>query len=368
MIAYDAIIIGGGPAGSACAARLTRGGLEALVVDRARFPRDKPCAGWITPEVLARLGLPPEEYARQGSITAIKAFQVSLLGGRPLPVEYDAPVSWAIRRCEFDTFLLQRAGAAVRSGTEAASIERRNGKWVVNGEWEAPVLVGAGGHFCPVARLLGAKPSEEPAVAAQESEFEMTEEEAARCALPGGCVDLSFARDLEGYGWCVRKGRWLNTGFGTLRHHSLKALLERYMNWLHRRGIVPQGRETPVRGHAYLLRSLARRPVSGDGVLLVGDAAGLAHEASGEGILPAIVSGTLAAETILAAGLRPERLDGAAYAAALEKELGPRGTGRKGASWLERLAAPLAFRSADFVRREILEKRFLRRNGSETGS
>lgn len=365
MRAYDAIIIGGGPAGSACAWRLTRGGMEALVVDRAHFPRDKPCAGWITPEAVARLGLQPHEYARHGTVTPVTAFRVSLLGGTPVPVDYGEPVSHAIRRCEFDTFLLKRAGATVRTGTEVTSIERRNGKWAVNGEWEAPVLVGAGGHFCPVARHLGAMPSEEPAVAAQEAEFEMTEEEAARCALPGGCVDLSFARDLDGYGWCVRKGRWLNAGFGTLRHHSLKPLLEKYMHWLRQRGIVPQGRETPMRGHAYLLRSLARRPLFAGGVLLAGDAAGLAHESSGEGILPAIVSGTLAAEAVLAAGLRPERLDGAAYAAALEKELGPRGTGRKGASWLERLAAPLAFRSADFVRREIIEKRFLRRNGME---
>lgn len=365
MNAYDAIIVGGGPAGSACASRLARGGMEVLVVDRAHFPRDKPCAGWITLETVARLGLDPAEYARHGQMTAITSFRVSLLGGRPVPVDFGAPVSYAIRRCEFDTFLLKRSGATVRTGAEVTSIERRGGKWTINGEWEAPVLVGAGGHFCPVARRLGARPSDEPAVAAQEAEFELTEEEAARCALPEGWVDLSFAPDLEGYGWCVRKGRWLNVGFGTLRHHRLKPLLERYGNSLRRRGILPQGRETPVRGHAYLLRRLARRPVFGEGVLLAGDAAGLANDSSGEGILPAIVSGTLAAEAVLAAGLRPERLDGAAYAAALEKELGPRGTGKRGASWLERLAAPLAFRSAGFVRCEIIEKRFLRRNGAE---
>lgn len=365
MTAYDVIIAGGGPAGAVCAGRLRRGGMDVLVVDRAHFPREKPCAGWITLETVARLGLEPEEYARHGRMTPVTAFRVSLLGGSPVPVDYGSPVSYAIRRCEFDTWLLKRSGAAVRTGTEVESIERRGAKWVVNGEWEAPVLVGAGGHFCPVARHLGAKPAAEPAVAAREAEFEMTEEEAAQCALPEGCVDLSFARDLDGYGWCVRKGRWLNVGFGSLRHSSVNPLLERYQALLRRRGILPQARETAPRGHAYLLRSLAQRPVFGEGVLLAGDAAGLAHDASGEGILPAIVSGSLAAEAILAAGLRPERLDGAAYAAALEKELGPRGTGRPGASWLERLAAPLAFRSSGFVRREIIEKRFLRRDGVE---
>lgn len=363
MSSYDAIIIGGGPAGSACAARLKKGGLEALVVDRALFPRDKPCAGWITPQVLERLDLAPEQYARHGVIAELRAFQVSRLGSAPVQVSYDSPVSHAIRRCEFDKHLLERSGARVRTGTEVVSLERRGGRWVVNGEWEAPVLVGAGGHFCPVARMLGAKPSGEVAVAAQEAEFELTEEEAVRCTLPEGCVDLSFAPDLDGYGWCVRKRRWLNTGFGTLRHGRLKPQLEQYLGILRRRGVLPEGCQPALRGHAYILRGLARRPLFAEGVLLAGDAAGLAFDSSGEGILPAVVSGTLAAEAILAAGLRPERLDGAAYAAAVEKELGPRGQGRRGASWLERLGAVFAFRSAGFVRREVVEKRFLRRNG-----
>lgn len=365
MPASDVLIVGGGPAGSACAATLARAGLDAVVLDRALFPRDKPCAGWITPEVVARLGLDVAEYARHGLIEPLDGFRVSRLGGRPVEIAFDAPVSYAIRRCEFDTFLLGRSGARVRSGTGVESIERRNGRWIVNGEWEAPVLIGAGGHFCPVARHLGAAPSQEMAVVAQETEFEMSEAEAARCPLAPGWVDLAFAPDLAGYGWCVRKDRWLNIGFGTLRPERLKPQLERYLAGLRQAGILPGGEAPRMHGHAYLLRSAARRPLYGDGVLLAGDAAGLAFDSSGEGILPAIVSGRLAAEAVLAAGLRPERLDGAAYARAIERELGPRGAGWRPPSWLDRLAAPLAFRSPAFVRREILEKRFLRREISE---
>jgi len=365
MLQYDVIIVGGGPAGSSCAARLARAGMEALVVDSALFPRDKPCAGWITLQVLERLELDPQQYARHGLIQPVSGFRVSLLGGRPLQLDYPQPVSHAIRRCEFDTYLLARSGARVRSGCEVRSIERRGGRWVINGEWEAPVLVGAGGHFCPVAKHLGAKAAEEGAVAAQEAEFELPPEQAARCPLPPGCVDLCFAPDLEGYGWCVRKNGWLNVGFGTLRHRALKPLLERYLGQLRRAGILPEGCRPSLRGHAYLLQAVSRRPLYGEGVLLAGDAAGLAFSSSGEGILPAVVSGQLAAEAVLAAGLKPERLDGAAYARALEASLGPRGAGRKPAAWWERLAARFAFRSPGFVRREVVEKRFLRRNFSE---
>lgn len=365
MRGCDVLIVGGGPAGSACAAALARAAMDVVVLDRALFPRDKPCAGWITPEVVARLGLDPGEYSRHGVIEALDGFRVSLLGGRPVEVAFDGPVSYAIRRCEFDAYLLGRSGARVRSGAHVESIERRSGRWIVNGEWEAPVLIGAGGHFCPVARHLGAAPSQEAAVVAQEAEIEMSEAEAARCPLAPGWVDLAFAPDLAGYGWCVRKGRWLNIGFGTLRAGSLKPQLERYLAGLRQAGILAAGEAPRMRGHAYLLRSAARRPLYAEGVLLAGDAAGLAFDSSGEGILPAIVSGRLAAEAVLAAGLRPERLDGAAYARALERELGPRGAGWRPPSRLARLAAPFAFRSPAFVRREIVEKRFLRREMSE---
>jgi len=49
MTTCDVLIVGGGPAGSSCAWRLAKAGLDVLVLDRARFPRDKVCAGWVTP-------------------------------------------------------------------------------------------------------------------------------------------------------------------------------------------------------------------------------------------------------------------------------------------------------------------------------
>ena len=64
MISVDTIIVGGGPAGSSCAWRLKRHGVECLILDRAEFPRLKLCAGWVTPQVLHDLAIEPGEYPR----------------------------------------------------------------------------------------------------------------------------------------------------------------------------------------------------------------------------------------------------------------------------------------------------------------
>src|SRR5262245_29910676 len=66
MDRYDALIVGGGPAGSTCARALRLAGWKVCVLDRARFPRDKVCGGWVTPEVFEVLELEPSEYRSAG--------------------------------------------------------------------------------------------------------------------------------------------------------------------------------------------------------------------------------------------------------------------------------------------------------------
>ncbi|HUJ49063.1 MAG TPA: FAD-dependent oxidoreductase, partial [Bryobacteraceae bacterium] len=64
MDTFDVLIVGGGPAGSSCACKLRRSGLEVAILDRQRFPRDKVCGGWITPAVLSELEIDPADYSR----------------------------------------------------------------------------------------------------------------------------------------------------------------------------------------------------------------------------------------------------------------------------------------------------------------
>jgi flavin-dependent dehydrogenase len=89
MTSWDAIVIGGGPGGSSAARALVALGLRVVVIDAARFPRDKICAGWVTPGVLKRLDLTPTELSAHGlTVQPISGFETSLVGGRPVCTEY----------------------------------------------------------------------------------------------------------------------------------------------------------------------------------------------------------------------------------------------------------------------------------------
>ena len=93
----DAIVVGGGPAGSTCAWKLREAGLDVLVLDRATFPRTKLCAGWVTPEALQDLELDLAEELAKGRHevvlhelpddhfnTYVERIQAMLTTGRPL--------------------------------------------------------------------------------------------------------------------------------------------------------------------------------------------------------------------------------------------------------------------------------------------
>ena len=362
MDTCDALILGGGPAGSSCAGELVRHGLDAVVLDKATFPRDKVCAGWITPAVLQTLQIDPLDYARRRVLQPISAFRTGLIDGRALQTQYGRTVSFGIRRCEFDDYLLARSGARLRLGEALQSLERRGSQWIVNGNVATPMLIGAGGHFCPVARRLGAQlGADEPTVVAKEIEFALSPAQAEQCRVRGDTPELYFCRDLKGYGWCFRKGEHLNVGLGREVASGLAEALARFCDFLKREGRIPLDLPDSFHGHAYLRQGHGGRKLFDDGVLLVGDAAGFAYPQSGEGIRPAIESGLIAAATIIEA-----RQDYSAQRLrAYQRRLAPRfGTaaakGGKDSSlrtWLGRSLLG----SAWFTRHIVLDRWFLHR-------
>ncbi len=325
MIETEVLIIGGGPAGSTLARVLRRAGKDVTVMDKAEFPRDKVCAGWVTPAVFEELEIDLEDYARSRVLQPIHGFRTGRIGHRQVRSDFPGkPASYGIRRIEFDHYLLQRSGASLLLGQAFETMQCEAGGWLVNEEIRARLVVGAGGHFCPVARFIGAKGPGETAVAAQEIEFEMSPRQKTECRVEGECPELYFTPDLKGYGWVFRKGDYLNIGLGREDKHRLSAHVEQFCEYLARIGRIPRDLPAKLKGHAYLLYPHAVRPLLEDNVLLIGDAAGLAYAQSGEGIRPAVESAMLAAGIILNCHgeyseqrLRP-------YADALEMRFGKR--------------------------------------------
>ena len=105
----DVMVVGGGPAGSSCARALQKRGLRVAVLDRAEFPRDKICAGWVTPQVLELLDVDLDDYSRDGRVfQPITGFRPGTMSGREVETDFGRAVSYGIRRCEFDEYLLRR--------------------------------------------------------------------------------------------------------------------------------------------------------------------------------------------------------------------------------------------------------------------
>ena len=355
-IQFDVLVVGGGPAGSTLARVLRQCEMAVCVLDKAQFPRQKVCAGWVTPAVMQELEIDLEAYGREYVLQPIHSFRTGQIAQPPVQSDYPGePVSYGIRRTEFDNFLLRRCGAELILGQALGSLKRENGGWLVNESIRANLVVGAGGHFCPVARNMGGLASSEIAVAAQEIEFEMSPEQKAVCPVEGDIPELFFTPDLKGYGWVFRKGDYLNIGLGREDKHKLTRHVKRFCEELQAAGRIPQELPEKFRGHAYLLYHHARRRLLDDGILLVGDAAGLAYPQSGEGIRPAVESALLAAQAIVDCDGDYRRENLQPYVDRLEARFGQR---EPAPGLLDKL--PAGFRQA--VARLLMKNHWFSRN------
>jgi geranylgeranyl reductase family protein len=375
MESCDVLIVGGGPAGSTLAWRLRSAGLDTLILDKHTFPRDKTCAGWITPAVVETLQLDVSEYARGRVFQPIRRFVTGTIGGEEVHTDFPAPVSYGIRRFEFDDYLLKRSGSRLALAEPLASLVREGEGWLVNGRIRAPLVVGAGGHFCPVARQLGTNAErDELVIAAQEIEFEMDAAQQRACAVAADRPELYFCDDLKGYGWVLRKGNFLNVGLGREDPHRLTAHVAAFAERLKQQGRIPSDIPAKFHGHAYLLYPHAPRQIVADGLLLVGDAAGLADPQSGEGIRPAVESAVLAARAIVAAcgDYRRARLD--PYVAQLTARFGKRtervapAPSGPGIQWTRQALAHWLLRRPWFARHVVIDRWFLHRQQAPLAS
>ena len=141
MVTCDALIVGGGPAGSTCAWQLRQAGLDVTVIDAATFPRDKVCAGWITPQVVTALRLDTQAYALRRTFQPITGFRVGVIGGsRETAASYAGPTVGAVEMVS--TKMLTPAGMLLNTALRRVPQSAK------------PTAV-AGAAPTPVALLMG---------------------------------------------------------------------------------------------------------------------------------------------------------------------------------------------------------------------
>ncbi|HVP30373.1 MAG TPA: geranylgeranyl reductase family protein [Myxococcota bacterium] len=338
----DVVVAGAGPAGSAAAAHLARGGLRVVLVDPARFPRDKVCGDFVGPAAvreLQQLGVLRERQPRQGN--AIRDAAVFIDGKAairaPLPRVVGMPeLGRVIPRQELDAAVLRRAratGVELLEGFRVESFETTPRRVTVTAHAggrrarvRARLLIGADGSASLVARALrGAPPPPEDRIVAIRAYFE---------GVCGPCdrADLHFGRDFfPGYCWLFpTRPHGANVGLGMLVDtlppppKELRALLERLIEGEPAlRARLSRARRVGKIAGWPLTTYDPQLPVVGERCLLVGDAAGLINPLNGEGIQYALQSGRWAAEVVLArAAADAFSADSlAAYARRVEREL-----------------------------------------------
>ena len=306
---WDAVVAGAGPAGSATALLLARAGARVLLLDRARFPREKPCSEYLSPEsstVLGRLGEDVLAAVAAASPAKLTGMKVVAPSGKAVVGRFET-FSFALPRTRFDTILLDAArvhGVEVREGVKVEELVYDDGavagvvaRTTGSGQREtlkASVVVGADGLRSIVARRLGPVFSTPP----------------RRLAFTAHVADV---RDVDDVGE-MHVGPSGYVGFGPIGGGVTTVALVVPLRDAHRgaRFFAELDRFPGIRGRfdprRIVRRVLAtgpfarwsRRPVAtGGGALLVGDAADFFDPFTGQGIYSALRGAELAAAAIL---------------------------------------------------------------------
>jgi geranylgeranyl reductase family protein len=316
MAHYDVIIAGAGPAGSTAARECAARGLSVLLLERAEFPRDKPCGGGVTVRAARLLPFALDPVVER----AVFGLALSVRQERSLRCYAPEPLTFLTQRRRLDTFLAEQAataGARLCERTEVRAVERSNGTVIVRADtvYTGRTLVVADGVNGRTSRLAGIAPRRRLVVALE-----------GNLTPAGGVAPVwSDALGIDagsppgGYGWIFPKGDHLNFGVAARPDaaRQLRADLDRLIRSY---GFEPEGL-WGLRGYHLPMRERGSALAAGN-VLLAGDAAGLLDPFSLEGIYAAIWSGRAASEHI-ATYLAGEAPDLTGYARQVEDELQP---------------------------------------------
>jgi geranylgeranyl reductase family protein len=342
------IVVGAGPAGATTARTLARAGVTVRLLDRSKFPRNKPCGGGISLRVLKRFPYLAAELSRIATHTVGRLY-LEGPGGESTIIESDDPAALMIRRVEFDALLVdlaREAGAEmignvdiVRVSTTASGVvlESRDGR-----TFEAPIVIAADGVHSVIARRLGLNPGW-PASKVALDMMEETPREQLRDidpstlwvsyghppSLASGHARASARQVNEGYAYVFPKRNHVNVGIGYVLDHYRDSIdvspydLQRaFVDQLRRRGVM-EGESVRKNFTPFIIPVGGPLGQPGRGrVLLAGDAGGFVNGFTAEGIYYAMVSGDVAARTIISTPARAIAKLARRYHRAVRREIG----------------------------------------------
>jgi geranylgeranyl reductase family protein len=337
LVDAEVIVVGGGPAGALAALALAERRVDVLVLDKKRFPRDKPCGGGIRYGVYRRFPDLAAHLKATVAIHEIRRVQMESPGGHAVVASGDAPFYLTLRRTELDAALLARArgeGARVAEAARATAVERDGDGVVVRcvdgRAFTGRLVIGADGVNSVVARAAGLTTG-----FADETLAIDTMEETPLAELAMAEPDTMYVaygyKGWPGYGYVFPKRDCVDFGVGFLLPFFKRTLTgppyahhARFLAEVAGRGIV-RGRSNPDNFKAYRLPlggPLAR--TYADGALVCGDAGGFVNAYTGEGIYYAMVTGRhageVAADAVAAGDVSAGRL--AAYETRWRAEIG----------------------------------------------
>src|ERR1700756_4770614 len=270
MNGYDVAIVGAGPAGSTAAYRLASAGASVLLIDKATFPRDKPCGGGVTGRAARLLPFSIEPVVEG----VVERLDCVLRYRRRFSRSARGPLAYMTQRRLLDHFLLRKAaeaGAEVREGETADAREL-----------DARIVIGADGCNGSAAKQLGLADRVVHGVA-----LEANYPYDGRYAR---AMVLEIAVIRGGYGWIFPKGDHINVGVGGNSEEGakLRAELQRMCEAY---GIDPDAAQD-TRGYRLPMRLPGTRLARGC-TAVIGDAAGLVDPLSGDGMYEAFYSAKL---------------------------------------------------------------------------
>ena len=346
----DVIVVGAGPSGATTAFYLAQSGLDVLLLEKSRFPREKVCGDGLTPRAVKSLVGMGIKVGEQDGWVRNKGLRVIGAGMRlemPWPELSSYPGYGLVRtRHDMDEALARRAqqaGARLLEGVTVTGPVRHERTGRITGvvarpeggderRYAARVVVAADGNSSRLSVAMGLrKRDDRPLGVAVRTYYSSPRHDDDYLE---SWLDLwDGDRLLPGYGWIFGMGDGTsNVGLGLLNtsaafgHTDYHALLRKWLKGMPAEwGFTEENRTAPIRGAA-LPMGFNRTPHYHQGLLLVGDAGGMVNPFNGEGIAYAMESGEILARTITQALARSRRADTervlAGYPHALSQEYG----------------------------------------------